>query len=75
MLEHPTFRPKVRSSSVAITPVNHLQIFFTGNHAHAGEEEPFPSPNNVSKMRRSVENAEHVGMFKRPLLSSSLIPR
>jgi hypothetical protein len=66
MLEHPTFRPKVRSSSVAITPANHLQIFFTGKHARAGEEEPFPSPDNASKMRRSVENAEHVGMFKRP---------
>jgi len=27
----------------------------------AGREEPFPGPDNHSKMRRSVENAEHVG--------------
>jgi hypothetical protein len=29
----------------------------------AGREEPFPGPDNQSKMKRSVENAEHVGMF------------
>ncbi|KAL8897111.1 MAG: hypothetical protein Q9192_002742 [Flavoplaca navasiana] len=46
MLEHPSFRPK---------------IFRTGDDPMAGTEEPFPSPDNPSKMRRSVENAEHVG--------------
>jgi hypothetical protein len=29
----------------------------------AGQEEDFPLPDNASKMRRSVENAEHVGML------------
>ncbi|GJC86854.1 meiosis protein mei2 [Colletotrichum liriopes] len=29
----------------------------------AGEEEPFPEPDNQSKMKRSCENAEHVGLF------------
>ncbi|CAF9906410.1 hypothetical protein IMSHALPRED_004197 [Imshaugia aleurites] len=29
----------------------------------AGSEEQFPGPDNYSKMRRSVENAEHVGLF------------
>lgn len=29
----------------------------------SGEEEDFPPPDNPSKMRRSVENAEHVGAF------------
>ncbi|KFY81382.1 hypothetical protein V500_11473 [Pseudogymnoascus sp. VKM F-4518 (FW-2643)] len=48
MLEHPTFRPK---------------IFRTARHPDAGEEEDFPLPDNASKMRRSVENAEHVGLF------------
>lgn len=48
MLEHPSFRPK---------------IFRTGNGSLAGTEEPFPGPDNPSKMRRSVENAEHVGLF------------
>lgn len=27
----------------------------------AGEEEEFPEPDNQSKMKRSCENAEHVG--------------
>lgn len=27
----------------------------------AGQEEPFPGPDNQSKMKRSCENAEHVG--------------
>ncbi|KAL9122981.1 MAG: hypothetical protein Q9187_000465 [Circinaria calcarea] len=44
MLEHPSFRPK---------------IFRTGTGALAGEEDTFPGPDNPSKMRRSVENAEH----------------
>ncbi|KAH0538723.1 hypothetical protein FGG08_004675 [Glutinoglossum americanum] len=28
-----------------------------------GQEDEFPGPDNPSKMRRSVENAEHVGLF------------
>lgn len=28
----------------------------------AGQEEQFPEPDNQSKMKRSCENAEHVGM-------------
>ncbi|RMD41465.1 hypothetical protein DV735_g3673, partial [Chaetothyriales sp. CBS 134920] len=49
MLEHPDFRPK---------------LFYTGHGAGAGQEEPFPGPNNLQKMRRSVENAEHVGLYR-----------
>ncbi|CRG88745.1 Meiosis protein mei2 [Talaromyces islandicus] len=48
MLEDPSFRPK---------------LFYTGKGPLAGTEEPFPGPNNISKMRRSVENAEQVGLF------------
>ncbi|DAA79513.1 TPA_exp: putative Meiosis protein MEI2 [Trichophyton benhamiae CBS 112371] len=48
MLEHPSFRPK---------------IFHTGTGPMAGTEDHFPGPDNPSKMRRSVENAEHVGLF------------
>ncbi|KIW71261.1 hypothetical protein, variant 1 [Phialophora macrospora] len=48
MLEHPAFRPK---------------LFIAGNFPNAGQEEKFPEPDNQSKMRRSVENAEHVGLF------------
>ena len=46
MLEHPSFRPKV---------------FHTGTGPLAGTEDSFPGPDNPSKMRRSIENAEHVG--------------
>ncbi|OAP57072.1 hypothetical protein AYL99_09185 [Fonsecaea erecta] len=48
MLEHPGFRPK---------------LFVAGNTPNAGVEEKFPEPDNHSKMRRSVENAEHVGLY------------
>ncbi|PYH77761.1 meiosis protein MEI2 [Aspergillus uvarum CBS 121591] len=48
MLEHPSFRPK---------------IFHTGTGHLAGTEDRFPGPDNPSKMRRSIENAEHVGLF------------
>ncbi|MCJ1307011.1 hypothetical protein MMC25_000656 [Agyrium rufum] len=48
MLEHPSFRPK---------------IYHTSSSPNVGEEDIFPSPDNPSKMRRSVENAEHVGLF------------
>ncbi|KAK4650089.1 hypothetical protein QC762_702420 [Podospora pseudocomata] len=52
MLEAPHYRPK--------------QLYFTLNGPRpelAGEEEAFPGPDNQSKMKRSCENAEHVGLF------------
>lgn len=39
-----------------------IQIFITGPGPLAGTEDRFPGPDNPSKMRRSIENAEHVGM-------------
>ena len=64
MLEHPDFRPKVCSHVPSLhSLLTCLQLFFAGNHIHAGQEEKFPGPDNHSKMRRSVENAEHVGLF------------
>jgi len=51
MLEAPHYRPK---------------LYFTTNGPRpelAGQEEPFPGPDNHSKMKRSCENAEHVGLF------------
>lgn len=47
MLEHHSFRPKIFHTTGPMT----------------GKEEAFPGPDNPSKMRRSVENAEHVGLF------------
>lgn len=63
MLEHPSFRPKVRYVTINLGISNDDQIFRTGRHPGAGEEEDFPLPDNASKMRRSVENAEHVGQY------------
>ena len=63
MLEHPTFRPKVGDVALNLDTADSDQIFRTGNRPDAGEEEDFPLPDNASKMRRSVENAEHVGQF------------
>ncbi|RBQ99682.1 hypothetical protein VDGD_06596 [Verticillium dahliae] len=51
MLEAAHYRPK---------------LFYTSNGPVpklAGQEEPFPQPDNQSKMKRSCENAEHVGLF------------
>ncbi|OAG34420.1 hypothetical protein AYO21_11408 [Fonsecaea monophora] len=39
------------------------ELFVAGNVQNAGQEEKFPEPDNHSKMRRSVENAEHVGLY------------
>ncbi|AEO58122.1 hypothetical protein MYCTH_2118584 [Thermothelomyces thermophilus ATCC 42464] len=41
-----------------------LRLLITGPRPElAGQEEPFPEPDNLSKMRRSCENAEHIGLF------------
>ncbi|KAJ6439979.1 meiosis protein MEI2 [Purpureocillium lavendulum] len=56
MLEAPHYRPKFSA----------MQLYFTSNGPMpemAGQEEPFPEPDNQSKMKRSCENAEHVGLF------------
>ncbi|EPQ62306.1 BgtA-20392 [Blumeria graminis f. sp. tritici] len=50
MLELPIFRPK-------------LFYTFQDPLGRAGQEEPFPASDNPSKLRRSCENAEHVGLF------------
>jgi hypothetical protein len=64
MLEHPSFRPKVRNSLLDASGVLLIQkIFILGDAPHGGMEDEFPGPDNASKMRRSVENAEHVGMY------------
>lgn len=37
-----------------------------------GTEDKFPGPDNPSKMRRSVENAEHVGESHKACLAFSV---
>ncbi|KAI2471666.1 RNA recognition motif 2-domain-containing protein [Annulohypoxylon bovei var. microspora] len=58
---------KFRNSSVMLeAPHYRPKLFFTLNGPRpdlAGNEEPFPEPDNQSKMKRSCENAEHVGLF------------
>ncbi|KAH9906439.1 RNA recognition motif 2-domain-containing protein [Xylariomycetidae sp. FL2044] len=51
MLELEHYRPKLYYTSNGPNPEN------------AGREERFPGPDNQSKMKRSCENAEHVGLF------------
>ncbi|KAH7173542.1 uncharacterized protein B0J16DRAFT_405904 [Fusarium flagelliforme] len=38
----------------------------TGENKLWGQEEPFPSPDNQSKMKHSAQNAEHVTSWSRP---------
>ncbi|KAL2753826.1 hypothetical protein ACRALDRAFT_2054962 [Sodiomyces alcalophilus JCM 7366] len=58
---------KFRNSSVMLEPAHYRpKLFYTLNGPMprlAGREEPFPSPDNQSKMKRSCDNAEHVGLF------------
>lgn len=58
---------KFRNSSVMLEAEHYRpKLYFTLNGPCpdlAGEEEPFPTPDNPSKMKRSCENAEHVGLF------------
>ncbi|KAJ0336187.1 hypothetical protein COL154_008749 [Colletotrichum chrysophilum] len=66
MLEAAHYRPKVRLCILLRWKVLLIitQLFYTSNGPIpelAGEEEPFPQPDNQSKMKRSCENAEHVG--------------
>ncbi|KAI1082352.1 RNA recognition motif 2-domain-containing protein [Whalleya microplaca] len=58
---------KFRNSSVMLEAAHYRpKLFYTLNGPRpelAGSEEPFPEPDNQSKMKRSCENAEHVGLF------------
>ncbi|RSL57505.1 hypothetical protein CEP54_008248 [Fusarium duplospermum] len=38
-----------------------------------GREEPFPGPDNHSKMKRSCENAEHIGSSPRTLANTTVM--
>lgn len=56
---------KFRNSSVMLEAAHYRpKLYYTSNGPTpqmAGDEEPFPEPDNQSKMKRSCENAEHVG--------------
>ncbi|KAJ4391321.1 hypothetical protein N0V93_004938 [Gnomoniopsis smithogilvyi] len=58
---------KFRNSSVMLEQAHYRpKLYYTSNGPvpdMAGQEEPFPEPDNQSKMKRSCENAEHVGLF------------
>ncbi|KAH8653383.1 RNA recognition motif 2-domain-containing protein [Xylariales sp. PMI_506] len=58
---------KFRNSSVMLEASHYRpKLYYTINGPRpelAGNEEPFPEPDNHSKMKRSCENAEHVGLF------------
>jgi hypothetical protein len=71
MLEASHYRPKVsilHQISFGMMNLNgttnESKLYYTSNGPMpdlAGQEEPFPEPDNQSKMKRSCENAEHVG--------------
>lgn len=66
MLEPPHYRPKVSSVNhtlISPTKTGNYQLFKTihDQFGRAGEEEDFPESDNASKLKRSCENAEHVG--------------
>ncbi|KAI1862493.1 hypothetical protein JX265_009207 [Neoarthrinium moseri] len=58
---------KFRNSSVMLEAAHYRpKLYYTINGPRpdmAGQEEAFPEPDNQSKMKRSCENAEHVGLF------------
>ncbi|KAM3073807.1 hypothetical protein ACMFMG_008430 [Clarireedia jacksonii] len=57
---------KFRNSSVMLEPPHYRpKLFFTLNdvYGRAGQEDTFPPSDNASKLKRSCENAEHVGLF------------
>ncbi|KUJ19791.1 uncharacterized protein LY89DRAFT_579705 [Mollisia scopiformis] len=55
---------KFRNSSVMLEPEEcRPKLFYTEGHPLAGQEEPFPRSDNQSKLQRSCQNAEHVGLF------------
>lgn len=73
MLELPDYRPKVDSSCYCREVLSKSsKIFHTGTGPMAGTEDIFPGPDNPSKMRRSVENAEHVGRLHETCSASSV---
>lgn len=69
MLEHVSFRPKVSSQYFCSIGdrLNMVQVFHTVGPM-VGKEDNFPGPDNASKMRRSVENAAHVGELRKAIL-------
>jgi hypothetical protein len=71
MLEAAHYRPKVSDllDTVHRLSLTSLKLYYTSNGPLpdlAGQEEAFPAPDNQSKMKRSCENAEHVGTFNQP---------
>ncbi|KAF5242999.1 hypothetical protein FANTH_8404 [Fusarium anthophilum] len=58
---------KFRNSSVMLEAEHYRPKLFHTIHSDnpnlVGQDEAFPGPDNQSKMKRSVENAEHVGLF------------
>ncbi|KAG9231638.1 RNA recognition motif 2-domain-containing protein [Amylocarpus encephaloides] len=57
---------KFRNSSVMLEPPHYRPKLFLTVHdpfGRAGQEDQFPGSDNASKLKRSCENAEHVGLF------------
>lgn len=60
--------------SILLSNITNLsQLYKTGNGPDAGTEEPFPRSDNHAKLKRSCDNAEHVGLYH-PTTSPALVP-
>ncbi|KAI0127893.1 RNA recognition motif 2-domain-containing protein [Xylariales sp. AK1849] len=56
----------IQGKDCLVQKFRNSSLYYTSNGPvpeHSGHEEPFPEPDNQSKMKRSCENAEHVGLF------------
>jgi len=59
-----------------VTQANTPQLYRTGNGPDAGTEDAFPKPDNHAKLKRSCDNAEHVGLYlpESPISPGGFIP-
>ncbi|KIX10374.1 uncharacterized protein Z518_01456 [Rhinocladiella mackenziei CBS 650.93] len=53
----------IQGRDCLIQKFRNSSLYIAGHVPNAGQEERFPGPDNHSKMRRSIENAEHVGLY------------
>ncbi|KAL9091893.1 MAG: hypothetical protein Q9165_004645 [Trypethelium subeluteriae] len=70
MKEFDGYRPKVSDIIPYIVfplGTNAPQLYYTeSDPQHCGQEAPFPEPDNWSKVKRSIDNAQHIGQYTWP---------
>ena len=74
MIEDESYRPKVYLFICFSINAYISQLFIVGRGRLAGQEEEFPGPDNPSKLRRSIANADTRGMSLNFLFSQRTWP-